>query len=74
MGFLEVLTIVLVVLQLAGVISWSWWLVLLPAIIAVGIYIIIGGLFTFGAFKTHKTINKEFDKHFNNDFSKINFK
>jgi hypothetical protein len=40
MGFLEVLTIVFVVLKLMGVISWSWWLVLLPEIIAVAIYAI----------------------------------
>lgn len=35
MGFCELLTIVFIVLKLVGVISWSWWLVLLPEIIAV---------------------------------------
>lgn len=40
MGLLEVLTIVFVILKLVGVISWSWWLVLLPEIIAVGIYVL----------------------------------
>lgn len=40
MGVAEVLTIVFVVLKLIGVITWSWWLVLLPIIIAVGIYIL----------------------------------
>lgn len=34
MGFTEVLTIVFIVLKLMGVIGWSWWLVLLPEIIA----------------------------------------
>jgi hypothetical protein len=34
MGFTEVLTIVFIALKLLGVISWSWWLVLLPEIIA----------------------------------------
>lgn len=41
MGVAEVLTIVLVVLKLTGVIAWSWWLVLLPAIISFSIYILI---------------------------------
>ncbi len=39
MGFLEVLTIVFVVLKLSEKIDWSWWLVLLPEIIAAVIYI-----------------------------------
>lgn len=33
-GVLFIITVVLVVLQLAGVIAWSWWIVLLPLIIA----------------------------------------
>jgi len=41
MGVAEVLTIVLVVLKLTGVIAWSWWLVLLPAIISFSIYILV---------------------------------
>lgn len=39
MGFTEVLTIVFVVLKLLGVISWGWFYVLLPEIIAVTLYI-----------------------------------
>jgi hypothetical protein len=39
-GILEVLTIVFVALKLLGVIGWSWWLVLLPEIIAVVIYLL----------------------------------
>lgn len=41
MGFTEILTIVFIVLKLLGVISWSWWLVLLPEIIALGLYVIV---------------------------------
>jgi len=41
MGFTEILTIVFIVLKLLGVISWSWWLVCLPEIIAVAVYLII---------------------------------
>ena len=41
MGFLEVLTIIFILLKVFGVVSWSWWLVLLPEIIAVALYVII---------------------------------
>lgn len=41
MGFTEVLTIVFIVLKLLGVISWSWWLVLLPEILAFVVYAIM---------------------------------
>lgn len=40
MGIAEVLTIVFIVLKLTGVIGWSWWLVLLPEIIAFSIYLL----------------------------------
>lgn len=43
MGICEVLTIVFIVLKLVGTISWSWWLVLLPEIIAFGWYSILIG-------------------------------
>lgn len=41
MGFTEVLTILFIVLKLLGVISWSWWLVLLPEILAFVVYAIM---------------------------------
>ncbi|MGE7110060.1 transmembrane Fragile-X-F protein [Lysinibacillus sp. NPDC047702] len=41
MGIAEVLTVVFIVLKLTDIISWSWWLVLLPAIISFSIYIIM---------------------------------
>lgn len=40
-GILNTLTILFVILKLCGAISWSWLLVLLPTIIALGITIII---------------------------------
>lgn len=65
MGFTEFLTLVFIALKLLGVISWSWWLVLLPEIIALGFYVIIFllGIFgvSFGARKTHKQIKKHFN-------------
>lgn len=41
MGFTEVLTIVFIALKLLGVISWSWWLVLLLEILAFVVYAIM---------------------------------
>lgn len=41
MGFTEILTIVFIVLKLIGEINWSWWLVLLPEIIAAVFYIAV---------------------------------
>ena len=41
MGLCEVLTIIFVLCKLLGIITWSWWLVFLPEIIAVAIYIFI---------------------------------
>lgn len=34
MNFLHVLTLIFVVAKFAGLIAWSWWLVLLPTIIS----------------------------------------
>lgn len=36
-GFCDVLAIIFIVLKLVGVINWSWWIVLLPILIPVGI-------------------------------------
>lgn len=41
MGFLELITIVFVVLKLMGIITWGWFLVLLPAIIAIVFYLVL---------------------------------
>lgn len=41
MGSTEILTIVFVVLKSNGWIDWSWWLVVLPEIIAVAFYMLI---------------------------------
>ncbi|KOP80249.1 transmembrane Fragile-X-F protein [Lysinibacillus sp. FJAT-14745] len=41
MGIAEVLTVVFIVLKLTNVIAWSWWLVLLPAIISFSVYALI---------------------------------
>lgn len=44
MGFLEVLTIVLVILKATGHLDWSWWQVFIPEYISAGIVLLaIGG-------------------------------
>ena len=40
MGFTEVLTIIFILLKVFGVISWSWWVVFLPEIIAIVLYVL----------------------------------
>lgn len=40
-GFLGLLQIVFIVLKLCNVIAWSWWAVLLPAIISVGLFVVV---------------------------------
>ena len=39
MGLCELLTIIFVICKLFGVITWSWWLVFLPVIIVIVLYI-----------------------------------
>lgn len=54
MGFLEILTLIFIVLKLFGVITWSWWLVVLPEIVAFIIYTV----FIISFLKTRRKILK----------------
>ena len=63
MGICEILTIIFVICKLLGVISWSWWLVLLPEILAVVLY---AGLIVFYVISS-VSLNRELKK-FKNDF------
>lgn len=58
MGFTEILTIIFIVLKLLGVITWAWWVCLLPEIIAGVLYVIV----VVAIHKTHKSIKKHFDE------------
>lgn len=60
MGFTEVLTIIFVILKVFDVISWSWWIVFLPEIIAFVLYVVV---FLAGLLGVGKTA-KRMDKHF----------
>lgn len=39
-GFAGLLQIAFIVLKLCGVIDWSWWLVMLPAIVSVAFLVL----------------------------------
>lgn len=41
MGILDVVQIVLIVLKLCGVITWSWWAVFSPLLISLAITVLI---------------------------------
>ena len=41
MGLLGVLLIIFIVLKLVGVIDWSWWLVLIPLWISLGLFVLV---------------------------------
>lgn len=62
MGFTEVLTIVFIVLKLTSVISWSWWLVLLPELIAFGLYLVYLAFFLIVRHKQKKVIKSWLDE------------
>ena len=40
-GFAHILTIIFVIAKIVGYIEWSWWLVLLPSIISIGLSLLI---------------------------------
>lgn len=60
MGLTEILTIIFVIMKLLGKVTWSWWLVLLPEIIAVAIYILIVISVIVSAGKANKRMDKYF--------------
>lgn len=45
MGITEVVTFIFITLKLCGLITWSWWLVLLPEIAAIGLIILLAAFF-----------------------------
>lgn len=60
MGFTEVLTIVFIVLKLVNVISWNWFYVLLPEIIAGVFYLVMFIYSTVEYVKMKKNMKKLF--------------
>lgn len=41
MGLLSWLTVAFVVLKLTGHIDWSWWIVLSPVLVSIGLWVVI---------------------------------
>ena len=41
LGLPHILTIIFVIAKIVGYINWSWWLVLLPSLISVGLWLAI---------------------------------
>ena len=41
LGFTHILTIIFVIAKIVGYINWSWWLVLLPSLISIGLGLVI---------------------------------
>lgn len=64
MGIGEILTIIFVIVKLLGKVTWSWWLVFLPEIIAVAIYILI----VISVIVSVGKANKRKDKYFKDMF------
>lgn len=58
MGICEILTIIFVVAKLFGVLQWSWWLCLLPEIIACTIYVILFIISVGGAKAANEHVKK----------------
>lgn len=45
-GFLGALQLIFITFKLLGIINWSWWLVLLPILIPLGIFIVLSVVLT----------------------------
>ena len=58
-SFLHVLTFIFIILKVAGVVTWSWWVVLLPSLIYFGL--ILGVMLVVGVFAL-VTFSKNKDK------------
>lgn len=66
-SFLHVLTFIFIILKIAGVVNWSWWLVLLPSLINFGL--ILGMMLFVGAFAL-AMFSKNKDKYKDNSNKK----
>ena len=68
-SFLHVLTFIFIILKVAGVVTWSWWTVLLPSLIYFGL--ILGMILVVGAVAL-VMFSKNKDKYKGNEDSKSN--
>ena len=68
-SFLHVLTFIFIILKITGVVTWSWWVVLLPSMIIFGL--ILGMILGVGAVAL-VMFSKNKDKFKGNEDSKSN--
>ena len=68
-SFLHVLTFIFIILKVAGVVTWSWWTVLLPSLIYFGL--ILGMMLVVGAVAL-VMFSKNKDKYKDSENSKSN--
>ena len=68
-SFLHVLTFIFIILKVAGVVSWSWWIVLLPSLFyfsaMLGMMLVVGAVALVMFYK-----NKNKDKYKDNNSNK----
>ena len=60
MGIAELLTVAFIVLKLIGTVDRSWWIVHLPEIIAVGLYLVLVIIQVWQQMTLTKEINSTF--------------
>lgn len=58
MGFIEVLTLILITLKLTGQIDWSWWGVFTPELFTLGFYVAAAIIATTGVLLISKRKNR----------------
>jgi MFS superfamily sulfate permease-like transporter len=58
LGFLELLTLIFIVLKLFDVIGWAWWQVLIPLYPAIILYLVFISTFIMAAFATKREVKK----------------
>jgi hypothetical protein len=57
-GFLDILALIFITLKLLGVITWSWWWVLTPIWIQVGIFVVLAAGFLLFFFIAKKHVRR----------------
>jgi ABC-type multidrug transport system fused ATPase/permease subunit len=76
-GFAGALTITFIVLKLCNVIDWSWWWVLSPSLISIGLVLLIlagyGGYLWYDAIREKKQMEKEFKEVLRGERSQSKF-
>ena len=58
MSLVGVIGIMFIILKLAGLVTWSWWLVLSPFIIAIGLAMLVLVLYALFGFTLIKKTDK----------------